>query len=93
MLTQGQKVRAIRYIRQCRQVDLAELAGIDASTLHAFEADKRATRKTRRKIEAALGYGLSDPPVEAAFSILTNDYASADLVTLALALLVQANGR
>jgi len=92
-LSAGTKVKAARYILGWNQSELAKRAGIGRRTLVDFETGNRTSQDTQTKIEAALGFGLSDPPIEAAFYVLANDYASADLVTMALALLEAADGR
>lgn len=88
----GKKVKIIRTIRGWRQIDLARRANLDPATLIRFERGGRNHHySTREKIEAAFGFGLSDPIVEAAFAILSNDAAQKEAVIMALTYLEQGH--
>jgi len=87
MVLLSTKIKIFRLIRfgGSRQA-FADAAGVSPGTIGALERDDRKSnhRSTIRKIEAAIGRGLFDPDVEAAFSILSDDAAKKEAVIKAL---------
>lgn len=95
MVTIGKKVQIFRLLRfsGSRQA-LAEAAGVDLGTIGRIERDTGQPHySTISKIEAAIGLGLFDPDVEAAFAILADDEAKRELVIKAVAWLERHNGQ
>lgn len=93
MVTIGQKVLIFRILRfnGSRQA-FADGAGIDPGTIGRIERnDGQPHYSTIAKIEAAIGRGLFDPDVEAAFAILADAAAKKEAVVKALAWL-ERNG-
>ena len=90
MVTIGQKIKIFNILLfGGKRAAFAKAAGVSPGTIGALERDeeRQPHRQTIIKIEAAIGRGLNDPDVEAAFCVLANDHASADAVLVALHIL------
>lgn len=71
IIPDGKKIEWLRRALEISQRKLAKRAGMSDSYLSLFEQGRSMSDQQLERIEAALGFTLSDPRVEQLFSLVT----------------------